>query len=137
MNSDKLRKYNFSPRVAKESTKLFNKQVEEGKWPDVQNIFDHLNKDTELRKQKQAQKLLYENLINKTRATNAIESINIKSTIMVAQKFEREFTQATAYISQSAKRELQQPALQVNEIYGFRLSYREVMNILFCVGFTK
>ena len=54
MNSDKLRKYNFSPRVAKESTKLFNKQVEEGKWPDVQNIFDHLNKDTELRKQKQA-----------------------------------------------------------------------------------
>lgn len=106
---------------------------------DIYNIFDHLNKDTEIRKQKQAQKILFDDLMKKNMANTGIQSINVKSTIMMAAKFEREFLQAALYISRQAKDSLmnQGPINQIADLFELEMTREEVMNVLFCIGFTK
>lgn len=108
----------FSPRITDKSAKLFNSKMAN---EDINDIFDHLNKDTELRKQKQAQKMLFEDLMSKNMASQGIQSINVKSTIMMAAKFEREFMQAALYISRQAKASLMNlgPINSVADLFEF------------------
>ena len=77
--------------------------------------------------------------MSKNMANQGIQSINMRSTIMMAAKFEREFMQAALYISREAKDSLMNlgPINSVADLFNFKMTREEVMNVLFCIGFTK
>ena len=135
--SEKYRTYQFSPRISKKSNDIVSKLIEDGKWNDINTIYDHLNKDTELRVQKMAQKLIQKEIKQESVAKSGISSVNVKSTLMISQKFSREFQQAVMILTMEGKYLQKKEQIEESEVLSCYMDMNECRNVLFCLGFTK
>ena len=55
--SDKYRKYQFKPQICKKSVHLVKNQVEQGKWQNVNDVYDHLSRDVYEREAKKQERM--------------------------------------------------------------------------------
>lgn len=70
-------------------------------------------------------------------ATRSVDNINLKSTLLIAQKFDKEFNQVTTMLTKRGKQTSIKQEYQVSDVFDIELTENEVISILFCLGFSK
>lgn len=70
-------------------------------------------------------------------ARRSVDNINVKSTLLMAQKFDKEFAQVTHLLTKKGKQTNIKSDCQVSDVFDIQLTENEVISILFCIGFSK
>lgn len=82
--------YDFKPKINKKSVKMVQDQVQQGRWENVNNVYDHLSKDVNDRALRHNDRLNETKMITKYNNQRVIAPNN-KSNNILANKFKDEF----------------------------------------------